>query len=438
MMHILKADRANRGRRGATGLGTLGGALVLLLGVGGCDFDVSNPGPVADEILDDVASHAAVVGGLKRAVTDAWNQVWLETAAAAREIMGSGNLNISVFQGQGVLTPEESNAMWSDVTRARWIGDDGVRRIEETGGGNETLAEAHLWAGFAYRLGGENMCFAVFDGGPAESHEVFLNGAIDHFTAAMDLAGNTSVGMAARAGRATAQMTLGNWSAAASDATGIPEDFTFKVLFSSEEPAQNNFVAFYVDNSPYRVHSVWNTPHEQYYLDSGDPRTPWDQDPGFPYGEVQRPGIGNVPWYFQLKFPDLGDDVNLVSGREMILIRAEAMLAAGIDGDWEAAMNLINGLRASQISDLTGEPLEPWEASNATEAWTHLRRERGIELWLEARRLNDLRRWRASGTPGLEHPLENENSGVETYLDPNRDLCVPIGENEVNTNTNLG
>ena len=422
-------------RRGGRALGW---ALLLVLGGSGCDFDVSNPGPVADEILDDDASHVAVVGGVKRAMTDAWNQIWLETSAAAREIMGSGNLNISVLQGQGVLAPDESNAMWADVMRARWMGDDAVRRIEETGGDRELLAEAHLWAGFAYRIGGENLCFAVFDGGPAESHELFLNGAVEHFTAVMDLSGDATTDMAAQAGRASAHMTLGDWSAASADAMGIPEDFTFKVLFSAEEPNQNNFVAFYVDNSPYRVHSVWNTPHEQYYIDTGDPRPPWDQDPGFPFGEVQRPGIGNVPWYFQLKFPDLGDDVNLVSGREMILIRAEAMLAAGIGGDWQDAMALINGLRTSQISDLTGVPLEPWVASNATEAWTHLRRERGIELWLEARRLNDLRRWRDSGTPGEEHPLENENSGVETYLDPNRDLCVPIAENELETNPNVG
>ena len=39
-----------------------------------------------------------------------------------------------------------------------------------------------------------------------------------------------------------------------------------------------------------RVHSVWNTPNEQYYLDTGDPRVAWDQDPSYPYGEVQRPG----------------------------------------------------------------------------------------------------------------------------------------------------
>ncbi len=194
-------------------------------------------------------------------------------------------------------------------------------------------------------------------------------------------------------------------------------------------------MVFYSDNSPYRVHSVWHTPNEQYYLDTGDPRARWGQDPNYPYGEVQRPGIGNVPWYFQLKFTNYGDDVDLVSGREMRLIEAEALLH---DGKWQEAMTLINALRTSQISDLTGEPLEPWPASSLEEAWTRLKRERGIELWLEARRLHDLRRWRDNNTPGALDPLEDENSGVETYLDPNRQLCVPIAKNEVDTNPNIG
>jgi hypothetical protein len=37
--------------------------------------------------------------------------------------------------------------------------------------------------------------------------------------------------------------------------------------------------------------------------------------------------------------------------------------------------------------------LDPWVATNLDEAWTYLMRERGIELWLEARRFSDMRRW---------------------------------------------
>lgn len=413
---------------------TLFGCLAVLVAMGGCDFDVSNPGPVADEVLDDAASHAAVVQGLKRAYIDAWNQVALESSSATREIMASGNLNISVAQGQGIFEPNESNGMWGETMNARWVADDAIRRFEEVGADAETLAEAHLWAGFAYRLAGETFCQAVFDGGPAEPYTEFLTGAVEHFTAATSAA-DDDVRIAALAGRASAYANLGDWASAASDASQVPDDFAFHATFSAEEPDQNNFIAFYSANAPYRVHSVWNTPNEQYYLDTGDPRVPWGEDPDFPFGEVQRPGIGNVPWYFQLKYPNLADDVRLVSGWEMRLIEAEAILTE-TPADWMDAMTIINEVRTRNVSDDDGLPLDPWVATSVEEAWTHLRRERGIELWLEARRLSDMRRWEETGAPGEMHPLEDP-SNPDTYLDPDRDLCVPIALDEIETNPNL-
>ncbi|MDZ7779193.1 MAG: RagB/SusD family nutrient uptake outer membrane protein [Gemmatimonadota bacterium] len=415
-------DRAERDRGGWTGRRTVLGTLMVLVATAGCDFDVSNPGPVADDLLNNPASHGAVVGGIQRALSDAWNEVALEASAATREIVASGNLNISVAQGRGIFEPDESNGMWSDVHNAIWVGDDAVRRFAEIDADPEILAEAHLWAGFAYRMAGEHFCQAVFNGGPAEPHTRYLEGAVDHFTNAAELTNRSEIEMAALAGRATAHMTLGNWGPAVNDAIQVPEDFAFQTKFAIEDPDQWNDIAFFVANQPYRVHSVWNTPYEEYYPDTGDPRTQWNEDPNFPFGEVERPGIGNVPWKFQLKYTTMGDNVDLVTGREMRLIEAEALL---VDDEWEEAMEIVNALRTSQISDTTGEPLEPWSASSLEEAWTRFKRERGIELWLEARRLNDLRRWDAAGTPGDLHPLEDPASGVETFLAPDRDLCVP-------------
>lgn len=432
-MQSNEARRSGHRRAGAGGRLTVW-ITVGLIGLAGCDFDVSNPGPVADDVLDDPQSHRAVIGGLKRAFSDAWNQVALETSSATREIMASGNLNISVAQGQGIFEPDESNGMWGDAMNARWVSDDAIRRFEEVSADPEVLAEAHLWAGFAHRLAGETFCQAVFDGGPAEPHTEFLERAVDHFTGAVS-SGNETIRTAALAGRATVHMSLGDWPSAVNDAAEVPDDFVFQAIFSAEEPNQNNSIAFYSANAPYRVHSVWNTPNEQYYTDTGDPRVPWDEDPDYPFGEVQRPGIGNVPWMFQLKYPNLGDDVNLVSGWEMRLIEAEAILTES-PGDWADAMTIINDVRTRNVSETTGEALDPWPAGDADEAWTRLRRERGIELWLEARRLNDMRRWEETNAPGEMHPLEDA-SNPDTFLDPDRELCVGIAQNELETNTNL-
>ena len=410
-------------------------AVLMVLGAAACDFEVSNPGPVEDGVLDDPTSHQAVVNGAARAVSDAVNNHTLQTGASTREVMASGNTGtISVQVGQGLLVPEQGG-LWSSAQRARWIGDDAVRRLGEAGASQAMLAQAYLWAGFASRLAGDNLCQAVIDGGAAQPRSVFHDRAVVHFTKAIEAAGsNATLKTAAQAGRASVYASLGNWPAAVADAGAVPLAFVYQAKYSAEEPAQRNEQFFYVANAPYRATSVWHTPSEQYFLDTGDPRTAWSENPNFPVGEVQRPGIGNVPWKFQQKYKSYNDGINLVSGREMRLIEAEALLVAG---KWEEAMAIINQLRTSKISTKTGVALEPWPAASLEEAWSRLKRERGIELWIEGRRLNDLRRWKEANRPGALDPLEVP-SNPQTFLDANQSLCVPISDAEIETNPNLG
>ncbi len=64
-----------------------------------------------------------------------------------------------------------------------------------------------------------------------------------------------------------------------------------------------------------------------------------------------------------------------------------------VSGDWQGAMPRINGL-----PEAAG--VEPATVSSTVEAWTALKRERGIVLWLERRRLGDFFRWNRDNTPG--------------------------------------
>jgi hypothetical protein len=295
------------------------------------------------------------------------------------------------------------------------------------------VARANLWAGYANRLLGENMCQAVFDGGPPTDNEDYLTRAQDQFTTAIAVgqaAGLSDVVTAARAGRAAVRVFLGDWSGAVADAQTVPDDFVWQIsYFEIGNEYQYNRIAWSSMNQPYKAHTVWGTVYEDYYLDTGDPRTPYETTTDVGTGGLDCCGV--VPWYPQQKYGRTSP-VNLSTGREMRLIEAEALL---VQGNWESAMEIINGLRTALNHDVTGEPLEPWTVTSLDEAWTALKRERGAELWIEGRRVGDLRRWQENSIPGALDP--REMVGDQSHLQ-GQDLCFPISRAEQDTNPNIG
>src|SRR5690606_23523303 len=146
-------------------------------------------------------------------------------------------------------------------------------------------------------------------------------------------------------------------------------------------------------SEPFRSFSVYSTWFRDYYDETGDPRTPYASDPRNPLGDG-RP----VPWLFEMKYKrNRAAPVNLATGREMRLLEAEGALRAG---NWQQAMIIVTELRTSVISHLTGKPLPPRAAGSAVEAWTALKLERAVELWIEARMMGYHREWIEEGTPG--------------------------------------
>jgi starch-binding outer membrane protein, SusD/RagB family len=220
---------------------------------------------------------------------------------------------------------------------------------------------------------------------------------------------------AARAGRASVRALRANWAGAVADANGVATDFVYQMPYNTIDIDQYNRIYWAGANQPYRAHTVWQTYYENYYKTSKDPRVSWDLDPRNPTGDAAVGTLGRVPWYFQTKFSRRDAPINLSSGWEMRLLEAEARLSAG---DVAGAASLVNAHRVAL-------KLDPWPAATAEQAWTALKRERGIELWLEARRLGDLRRWAAARTQGAADDMTG------------RDLCFPISRAEKETNKNL-
>lgn len=401
--------------------------LCVLAGVSGCALDAVNPGPIRAEALNTPSALNSLVNGTGRDLAESLNWVAYTGGAVAREIFPAGStgaFGITVLHQNGKLVDNDGDTWWNFAQRARWTSEDAVTRIKTVLGAssanNATLAQALVWAGFSNRHLGENFCEGVINGGAPGPSTVYLERAEANFTEAITVAtaaNNVNLVSAATAGRASVRLLRNNTAGAATDAAAVTSAYAYRMPYYQNELDQYNRIFWASANQPYRAHTVWNTYIETHRRATRDPRVPFDSSLTILVGDAAVGSLGRVRWYFQTKYPTLASPINLVSGWEMRLIEAEVKLVAG---DLDGALTSINGRR-------TALALAPVTATSLAEGWAALKRERGIELWLEGRRLGDLRRWAALNRPGALDPKEEI---------PGRDLCfaTPLSEKQTNIN----
>lgn len=378
-----------------------------------CDMTVTNPGPIQDSQLNTPAAVPALVNGMSGDLSFALGSYLDRGALASGELTQAGNFAAENQFYLGIIRPEDVNTDWANMQSARWSAEHGLERMKAVLGStfetNTNTPRAYLYAGFANRLLGENVCTGVIDDGPPQSDSVYFVRAESLFTRALTLAQaqqNTTIQNAALGGRASVRAWLGDWTDAVADAAKVPTNFVFNAIFSTNTTRENNGLVANSVNS--RQVSVWGT---QWANTRSDPRTPWDTLKTSA-GAVQTGQNGSTPYFLQKKYTTLASPVALTKGTEMLLLRAEAALRTG---DFNSAMTLINQERAAySLGALT--------ATDSASTETILQNERGAVLWLEGRRLWDLRRWNAEGT--------------NSFLN-GRSTCIPPSANEQAANPNF-
>ena len=387
-------------------------------------FDVSNPGPIADDDLNQPSAMPGLVTGMAFDLSQAIDATAQNLSIMADELYHGGSYTEQGLFNRGIIRNTDVNGMWGSMQQARWVAESGIERMKEVlGTGYDTSplgARANNYAGLANRLLGENVCATAIDGGPQEANTVHFSRAEAQFTEALRIAAavtpvslRDSLNRIAYGGRASVRAWQGKWTEAAADAALVPTSFVFVAPFSTNTGAENNDLVFETNNR--LEYTVFNTQWAQ--NPKTDPRVPWDtvRTTG---GAVQVGQDGRTPFFRQRKLIGLGADIPLVKGTEMLILRAEAALR---NNDVAGAMALINQQRAAY----SATALPPLTATTAADAWRILQKERGAVVWLESRRLWDLRRWNAEPAP-----IKN------TFLD-NRDKCIPISEEEEQSNPNI-
>jgi hypothetical protein len=411
-----------------------------------CSFEVTNPGPIANESVDDPGAWEGLVRGVAYNTARGIGIDVFYSAVAAKEFGTAGRVHptkLPLVFGQ-ITTDDMSGNAWNWTHAARWQAEDGARRVQRVLGSaaatNSFNGQLLMYAALNNRILGENFCEAVLDGGPKEPNTVHLVRAESLATeaiAAASAAGDDNTLAAARVVRASVRLYREDFPGAAADAQLVPTDFRLEAQFDG---ATRNLIVETNDaaiGGQFRAHTVWRTFFEDYYRRTGDPRVAWDSSLTQRFGE-----FGDIVWYRQQKYSaatgGYGSPIRLAGGEEARLIEAEVLLRAG---DIPGAMLLINGLRTNLVSrggtDVASGDLLPAypDPANANEAWMNLFHERRIELWLEARSMGDLRRWVADGTYGDPNGITPEPDSEDIA---NRiRLCFPIPRGERQTNPNL-
>lgn len=386
-------------------------AIALAAFLGGCDFKVTNPGPLLDADLNNASAIPALVNGMGGDLSNAIGNYLTRGSLAALELRHSGNFAAERRFAAGTIGPEDVNGDWARLHTARYVAEAGLVRMKTVLGTafetNANTPRAYLYAGYANRFLGENVCNAVYDGGPALPNSSHFVRAESLFTRALTISralNNTALTNAALAGRAQVYANQGKWTEAAADAALVPTTFRHNAVFSLNTTRENMDLA--AQTITRREVTVWNT----VWVTDRDPRALYDT---VKTGTTITKGQDGATNFFrQKKYLTLGDPVALAKGTEMLLIRAEAALRAN---DLTNAMLFINQGRAAAT-------LTPLTATTIDAAWAHLMRERGAVLWLEGRRLFDLKRWLADG----------RNTTLQ-----GRSTCMPISLEERGANPNV-
>jgi hypothetical protein len=423
-------------------------ASVLVLGA--CDFKVTNPGPVSDAALDDPGAWDALIRGVQYNHSRATSIAAYYSAVAAKEFSTAGRViatKLPLNFGQ-LDVDDMSGNIWTWAQGARWQAEDGVRRLKAALGDGPFAAHAQgarllMYAALVNRMMGECFCEAVRDGGPTEPHTVYLTAAQTYATDAINNTGaSTAIRQAAYAIRASARLYLGNFAGAAADAGQVPANFV--AVTAPFDQAVQNIVVESNDaavGGSFRATTAWRTFFESYFRTSGDLRVRWDT---VGVNGVARDGeFTGIKWLYQRKYvptgtvSDRASPIRVISQREMRLIEAEVLLRGG---DFNGANAILTALRTGQAVRAGSPALTAWPVTNVQQGWDALKKERSIELWLEARTMGDLRRWIADGTYQANFTIEPNRGGIlgsENDVSDRIRLCFPITRAERITNPNI-
>lgn len=409
--------------------------LSLMLGASACDdlLEVDDPQRYTSEDLNE--SLQAVTDGVEGDLYSAHDDIVVGAALASDELQHTGTWAgwDDVDHGRWEYDYVSYTGENDGYLQARWFARDTKERLKTVLGESEAMsspmmAQVMTVEGWSDLLNAEMFCEAPAEAsGPVVSDAELMAIARDELTAAMNVAqasGATDYYNWALAGRARANLWLGEYSAALADAQSVPEDFIHYARYSIN--GSNNWmvsVSTYGENNAGGVREMWwaqvDTVEEKLrdpYTGELDPRVPIHYNPG------DKGVDGVTDFYSQWKYQNRGDDIPLSHFGEMKLIQAEVHWR---NDDLAEAMAALNYLRSR--AGLTPHSTNPMPDSD--QVFEYFMHEMFAELFVEGRRF------------GYLHRLGQVEEIFGAMNDPERPLPrptkFPLGSSEARYNPSV-
>lgn len=396
MTHTSRTSRPGRPARARILLATAG-----LAAVTACNLDVLTPDVVPPTATSGASALptllAGVVGDFAVAYSGVNNGnngegIVLNSGLFSDEFVAADYFSTHIeIDSREVHPPNASNTgVMRSLFRALTSADAASARYVSAAEPNDPgHARTLSLAGYVYTIIAEDYCSGVpfstinadgsFNYGSPLSTSDMLAAAVAKFDSAIVVAtaaGDDRELNLARVGKGRALLDAGQYAAAASAVSGVPDDFNFSTEHSVIDPRTENGVFALTHVSSRYTTLDKEGANGMPFVSANDPRVRIDSL-GISKFDAQ------THLYAPAKYGSYTAPVAIATGTEARLIQAEAALRAG---DYPTALGILNALRSA-----AGMPgLTP--VVGTTAQVDQLFRERAFWLFATGHRMGDLRR----------------------------------------------
>ena len=407
------------------------------LSLGGCTnwLSVDNPTVIDNGVLDPVAEANLLAKSAQQNFASAYGHLivyssWFVGETDVSETFPTRN----EFGRRDVVIQNGSldADLWTPLSQSVASSYLVLRAALPDTGKNINYARVNLVLGYSYLFMAEHFCRGTVLAGPELTTLNMLDSAVTHFAGAIsqgDSAGGQGPALADAAwvGTARAHLQAGRLAQAITAADSVPAAFTFNLSYV-DDLAQRfrlaNRMWFYVrDRGSIAVAPTWRIGPQlgRDTVQRADPRVPWVVPSGFAPQDAAYSTDRGIAYAIQQKYTDYTAPVRLASKLEADYIKAEAQGTA-------AQLALVAARRTANGQAAYGGAVD--SNSVLTEFFT----QKGLDFYLEGKRLGDFRRHPANI---IGVPVPASTYWKQGFAPVGSNVCYPLPITETDNNPNF-